>query len=148
MSFFIIICMNYKTIGLAILILMAFVSVSAVFSADSPIVDGLNSTTNFTQALNDAGVQNKTVLLIFDQDSCYYCDLLKKDVLSNANVQKQLEKDFIVVDIDITKQPQIASKYKVMGTPTSVFLDSKGNEVQRIEGYVSAGEFLNLIKEI
>lgn len=40
MSFFIIICMNYKTIGLAILILMAFVSVSAVFSADSPIVDG------------------------------------------------------------------------------------------------------------
>ena len=85
MSFFIIICMNYKTIGLAILILMAFVSVSA---------------------------------------------------------------DFIVVDIDITKQPQIASKYKVMGTPTCVFLDSKGNEVQRIEGYVSAGEFLNLIKEI
>lgn len=140
--------MNYKIIGLAIVILMVFISVSAVFSADLPIVDGLNSTTNLNQALNDAGAQNKTVLLIFDQDSCYYCDLLKKDVLSNAEVQKQLENGFIVVDIDIAKQPQIASKYKVMGTPTCVFLDSKGNEVQSIGGYVSAGEFLNSIKEI
>lgn len=127
---------------------MMCVSVSAVYSADSPIVDGLNSTTNLTQALSDAGTQNKNVLLIFDQDGCYYCDLLKKDVLSNGDVQKQLENGFVVVGVDIAKQPQLASKYKVMGTPTCVFLDSKGNEVQRIEGYVNASEFLNSIKEI
>lgn len=128
---------------------MALVCVSAISgSQTNQIVDGLNSTSNLTQALDDADAQNKTVLLLFDQESCYYCDLLKSDVLSNVNVQKELNDNFIVVDVDVNKDSQLAEKYKVVGTPMSVFLDSNSKEINRIEGYVSAEEFLATLKEI
>lgn len=139
---------NYKPF-IFIMVLIACVSISAGFSADTTkIVDGLNSSSDLTQALKDAGTQNKTVMLLFDQDSCYYCDLLKQDVLSKSNVQKELNDKFIVVDVDVNKQPQLAAQYKVVGTPMIVFLDSNSKELQRIEGYVSADEFLTSIKEI
>ncbi len=141
--------MKLKIHLVVLIILMALVCVSAISgSQTNQIVDGLNSTSNLTQALDDAGAQNKTVLLLFDQESCYYCDLLKSDVLSNVNVQKELNDNFIVVDVDVNKDSQLAEKYKVVGTPMSVFLDSNSKEINRIEGYVSAEEFLATLKEI
>ena len=66
----------YKLLMLSVVILLALVSVSAVCSSDSngQIVNGLNSVSDVNQALNDAQHSNKSVLLIFDQDSCYYCE--------------------------------------------------------------------------
>lgn len=139
---------NYR-LFIFLIILMVGVSISSVSGIDSnQIVNGLNASSDLNQSLMDAEAQNKTVMLLFDQDSCYYCDLLKKDVLSNSNVQKELNDKCIVVDIDVNKQPQLAAKYKVVGTPMIVFLDSNSNEIHKIEGYVSADEFLNSIKEI
>lgn len=139
---------NYR-LFIFLIILMVGVSISSVSGIDSnQIVNGLNASSDLNQSLMDAEAQNKTVMLLFDQDSCYYCDLLKQDVLSNSNVQKELNDKCIVVDIDVNKQPQLAAKYKVVGTPMIVFLDSNSNEIHKIEGYVSADEFLNSIKEI
>lgn len=141
--------MKFKISLFIMILLIACVSVSAVSSIESEqIVDGLNSTSNLTHALSDAGAQNKTVMLLFDQDSCYYCDLLKSDVLSNPDVQKELNNGFIVVAVDVNKDSKLASDYKVVGTPMTVFLDSNSHEVNRIEGYVSADEFLSTLKEI
>ena len=140
----------YKLLMLCVVILFALVSVSAVCSSDSngQIVNGLNSVSDVNQALNDAQHSNKSVLLIFDQDSCYYCDQFKKDTLNNKEVQKILNEKFDVVFVDINKQTDVAVKHHVMGTPTCVILDSNGNDVSKIEGYVTSDEFLNAIKEI
>lgn len=108
--------------------------------------DALNNTTDLTKAVSDAQSHNKHVVLIFDQDDCYYCDLLKKDTLSDKNLISQLNKDYITVFIDINAQPQLASKYKVFGTPTIVFLDANQKEIGRIDGYVNADEFSDYIK--
>lgn len=117
-------------------------------TSDDQITDGLNTTTNFKQALNDAKTQNKKVLLIFDQDDCYYCDLLKEDTLSDLEVQKILNKNYIVVDIDVKKEGKLAAEYKIYGTPYLIFLDKNNKEIHRIEGYVPANEFLDTLKEI
>ena len=116
-------------------------SVSVSFAADA-----INNTTDLNQAVNQAQKGNKTIMLVFDQDGCYYCDLLKKDVLSNNDVISKLNEGFITVVVDINSQPQLAAKYYVVGTPTMIFLDSNQKEINKIEGYVDAGEFLNTIK--
>lgn len=140
---------NFNFTIVVLMILIAGISIAAVSSADThQLVDGLNCTSNITQAMSDAGSQNKTMMLLFDQDSCYYCDLLKSDVLENKDVQKVLNDKFIVVDIDINKDSQLAADYKVLGTPIVAFLDSNNTEMNRIEGYVSADEFMDSIKEI
>ena len=117
-------------------------------TSDKQVTDGLNTTTNFKQALDDAKIQNKKVLLIFDQKDCYYCDLLKEDTLSDSKVQKILNKDYIVVDIDVNKEGKLAEEYKIYGTPDLIFLDKNKKEIHRIDGYVPADEFLNTLKEI
>ena len=141
--------MKNHRIFLISLIILAAISLSAVYSADSTqLVDGLNATSDLNQALTDAASQNKTAFLLFDQSSCYYCDLLKQDVLSNSDVQKELNENFIVVCIDVNKNATLAGQHKVVGTPDCIFLDSTGKEVHRIDGYLPADEFLNSIKEI
>ena len=140
---------NLKIYFVAFLILVAAVSTSAVFSEDTfQIAEGLNATSNITQALDNATLENKTVMLVFDQDSCYYCDLFKNDVLSDENVQKELNENYVVAVSDVNQDPQLAGQLRVVGTPTIVFLDSNASEINRIDGYLPADEFLDVIKEI
>lgn len=123
---------------------------SAVYSIDfdSSQIQGLNITTDVDGALDMAKSENKTVMMVFDQDSCVYCDMFKKDVLSNPDIQKELNEKCVVLFVDIHKHPDIANKYKVFGTPSTQFLDSNGNEITKVEGYVDADEFSNTLKEI
>lgn len=59
--------MKNHRIFLISLIILAAISLSAVYSADSTqLVDGLNATSDLNQALSDAASQNKTVFLLFD----------------------------------------------------------------------------------
>jgi len=142
---------DYKRHLIVCLILfIAIISISSVTGIDynDQVVDGLNSTLDIEQAFNDSQINNKSVLLIFDQDTCYYCDLFKQDVLSDEDVQSQLNENFIVVFVDINEQYTVAEQLQVMGTPTSAILDSNGQEIARIDGYVSSDDFLDAIKEI
>lgn len=132
------------------LLVIAAISVSSVcgVDVDNQVVAGLNSTSDLNQGLDDAKVSNKTVLLIFDQESCHYCDQLKKDVLSDSEVQKILNENYTVVIVDVNKEYSLAADHQVVGTPTSIFLDSNGQEIGRIDGYVSSDELLDKLKEI
>lgn len=123
---------------------------SAVYSVDfeNNTISGLNITTDVDGVFDISQNENKTLAIIFDQDSCVYCEMLKDDVLSNPDVQKQLNENFVVVLVDINKNPEIAAKYDVYGTPTVQFVDSNGQEINKIEGFVDSNEFLQILKEI
>ena len=138
---------RYVLIISIILLLAVPLAISAV-DFENTTIKGLNITTDVDGALNEAQSQNKSIALIFDQDSCVYCELLKDNVLSNSDVQKELNENYIVVLVDISKKPDVAAKYDVFGTPTVQFLDSSGNEIGRIEGFVESDEFLKTLKEI
>lgn len=123
---------------------------SAVYALDfdASQISGLNVTTDIDGAFSESQTQNKTLAIIFDQDNCVYCDMFKDDVLSNRDVQKELNEHYIVLFVDINKNPDIATKYKVYGTPITQFLDSNGKEIYKIEGYVTGDEFLKDLREI
>lgn len=135
---------------IAIILIGGTILLSTILSdsSDNQTSDDLNTSPNLKQALNDAKIENKKVLLIFDQDNCYYCDLFKEDTLSNSDVQEILNKKYIVVTVDINKEGTLANKFKIFGTPSTIFLNKNGKELHRIEGYVPADEFLNSLKEI
>ncbi|MBQ7928015.1 MAG: thioredoxin fold domain-containing protein [Methanobrevibacter sp.] len=132
----------------AVISLLALTSAVYSLDFDDTQIQGLNVTTDIDGAFNASQSENKTLAIIFDQDSCVYCDILKENVLSDVNVQNELNENFIVLLVDINKNPEIAQKYNVYGTPTIQFLDSNGNDVNRIEGCPETDEFLNIVKEI
>ncbi|MBR5503749.1 MAG: thioredoxin family protein [Methanobrevibacter sp.] len=126
----------------------ALASVSAENTYDDSLIDGLNVSYDLSESLNDAKLENKTVMLVFDQDSCIYCEMLKDGTLSDSDVQKEINEKFIPVIIDVNKDYDTADKYDVFGTPLIVFVDDSGDEIGRIEGYVDSSEFLQEINNL
>ena len=138
---------RHVLICLVILLLTLTVTVNAV-DFENKTIQGLNITNDVDGAFNEAQTQNKSIALIFDQESCVYCEILKDNVLTNSDVQKELNENYIVVLVDINKNPDVADKYDVFGIPTVQFLNPTGKEIGRIEGYVESTEFLKTLKEI
>ena len=137
-----VIIMKKVFLGLIILAILTC-GMSASFAGDH-----LNNTTDLNKAIEQAHVENKSIMLFFDQKDCHYCNEMKEKTLSNPNVVSKLNEKYITVFIDVNEQPKIASKYKVFGTPTVIFLDSNQKEIGKVEGFVDANEFLNTLKGI
>ena len=135
--------LNEKIIILVVILAILGIGLSANFAAST-----LNNITDLNAAFSDAKSQNKNIVIIFDQDNCAYCDMLKKNVLSDAKVIDELNIKSIVVIVNINDHPEWAGKYNAYGTPITVILDSNQNEIGRINGYVEADEFLKIIQGI
>lgn len=76
---------------------------------------------------------NKKLILVFGADWCPYCKDLKRDVKQIKGFSK-----YIVCFIDTDKNKEIVQKNKIRSLPTSLILDSKGNELGRKTGYKNA----------
>lgn len=130
-----------------ILTLTLTMAVSAVGQEDQT-VQGLNATRDIGLAFNESQSQNKTLLIIFDQESCVYCDMLEENTLSDVNVQKELNENYVVLFVDINKDYDVAEKYQVFGTPIVHVISPEGKDLGKIEGYVESDEFLSELKGI
>ncbi|MCK9210278.1 MAG: hypothetical protein M0P61_05495 [Ignavibacteriaceae bacterium] len=42
----------------------------------------------------------------------------------------------------------LRTKFKIIGVPTTILVDSKGNEVHRFTGFIKADVFLESLKEV
>lgn len=124
------------------------VSVCAENSYDDKYIDGLNVSFDLDQSLKDAKLENKTIMIIFDQSSCVYCDMLKENTLTDSKVQEAINEKYIPAIVDINKNPMIASNYNVYGTPTVVFVSGDEEFVYQIDGYLDPEEFLDELKQI
>ena len=129
------------------LIFSALLVMLLATAASAQDIDGaLNVTSDVNAVLSQN--HDRNVMLIFDQESCVYCDLFKQNVLSDKAVQNELNDSYVVTIVDINKYPDVAARFNVFGTPSCVVLDSHGKEIYRLEGYVESDEFLSDLKEI
>ncbi len=136
-----------KRILLVMVVVLSLMSVNTI-SAGNSLENSLNSSDNYEQSLENAKAGNKSIVLVFDQKSCSWCEVFKRNTLENQDIIYQLNSKFITVIVDINKNPEVASKYSVYGTPTIIFLDSNANEIKREAGYIPPDEFLEIIKGI
>lgn len=93
---------------------------------------------------------DKLVLVDFETEWCVWCDRLDTDTYTDQRVIEFAKKNLISKKIDAEKNngPQQKKKYRVMGYPTILLLDSEGNEIDRIVGYRPSDEFLNELNRI
>jgi thiol:disulfide interchange protein DsbD len=92
------------------------------------------------------------VIIDFYADWCIPCKELDALTFSDPKVI-EISKKFITLKADMTKSlsPEVSAlreKYKVVGVPTVLILDQKGNEVNRITGFLNAEEFYKILSSI
>lgn len=96
--------------------------------------------------------KNQKVIIDFYADWCIPCKELDAITFVDKDVIAESE-NFVNLKADLTKPGSDAVKkltkdFNIKGVPTVIFIDSNGNEVKRITGFVPAKEFLEIMKSV
>jgi PQQ-dependent catabolism-associated CXXCW motif protein len=113
----------------------------------------------------EAAEQDKDLLLFFEAGDCQFCLRMRQSVLNDENLVAQLHRGFIAVSVDIAStgmargadgEPVSMSRlvtgdYRVVGTPTLVFLDAEFDLLHRHTGLVATaremGRLLDFVSQ-
>ncbi|AKI96762.1 thioredoxin family protein [Kosmotoga pacifica] len=123
---------------------------------------------SFDAVLNDfdigmklAQIEQKQLIVMFSDPTCYYCNLFKKSTLPDETVGQLLKAGYVFVEIypsDNTATLEIQGKeetlsyrdlyatFGVRGTPTFWFFDETGTPLTSLPGYVQADYFANVLR--
>ena len=98
------------------------------------------------QAYESSLKNNEKIVVDFYADWCIPCKELDALTFSDGRVLKEME-NFTNYKIDMTKMTpeneNLRKRFKVVGMPTVLIIDSNGKEINRITGFVNADEFLS-----
>ncbi|MCL5029349.1 MAG: thioredoxin fold domain-containing protein [Bacteroidetes bacterium] len=95
---------------------------------------------------------SKGMVIDFYADWCIPCKELDASTFRDPKVISTA-KDFLTFKANMTKSlsPEVEAlrnKYNIVGVPTVLIINSKGEEVKRITGYVDANEFLKILSNV
>lgn len=130
------------------ILLMTLAVYNLLPSADNNSIDWQE----YSESKLSDSIGQTPVIIDFYADWCIPCKELDAITFSDAKVIEESRK-FLSLKADMTKSlsPEVESlrnKFKIVGVPTVLILDSNGSEINRITGFVNAEEFINIIKSI
>ncbi len=136
-----------RYILLVILLLMVSVSVAV---ADDQEETELRSITwlGYNEGLSQARDFDKPVFIHFTAPWCQWCNKMKNETYTDPKVIRFMDKNFVAMMINTEKLPTLARKFGVESLPTLWFLDSQGNGLTSIEGYVGPEKLLRVLEYI
>jgi len=102
---------------------------------------------SYEQAVEQARREGKPMILDFYTVWCVYCKKLDKDVFSNRDVAAEAAR-FVAVKIDGDARKDLARKYNVVGYPTVILIGSDGSESARVQSYIKAQQFAELLRGV
>jgi len=69
-------------------------------------------------------------------------------VLVQEQVHTLLNDHYISIKLNLDSEKSLARKYRVSGIPALLFLDSQGNLLERINGYVPMENLVRTLKRL
>ncbi len=100
---------------------------------------------DYETGLNMAKELNRPAVLLLLAEWCGYCKKLKETTLVDPRVES-MHDDFVWIRLDSDKQyPELKTLYEQRSFPLTVLLNSDGEVVERISGYLPANAFRSKI---
>lgn len=120
-----------------------------LFSFTGLFATPLEYLTNYTAAVEKAQKSEKNLVLFSHRPSCPWCRKMESETLTNPEVIKVLNTQFVFLKIDSSLAVQtqdVPKKFFPKGTPTTYVIDSyTQNTLFTMRGYKSAKSFLGRI---
>lgn len=103
----------------------------------------------FQAALEKAKQENKLLFVDCYTSWCGPCKMLARDVFTNNEVADYFNEHFISLKVDCEKGegPEIKNRFGVSGYPTLLFINGKGEVVNKIVGASTQPHFLENVKK-
>ncbi|MBN1972390.1 MAG: DUF255 domain-containing protein [Sedimentisphaerales bacterium] len=139
-------------ISSAFLIIILFTGIAFAgkqLGQESPDSAGKNLkwSTSYQDSLEQAKTKEQPVLIKFEAAWCVWCEKMEKDVFTDTEVMKELEK-FVCVKIDVDKQDNIARAYKIKSLPRTIVINTHNEIVGDWLGFHEAAAFSKLLRDV
>jgi thioredoxin 1 len=102
--------------------------------------------TSLETALQESQRTGKPILADFNATWCPPCKIMKQTTFPNAQVIAESQR-WIMLDIDVDKQPSVAAQYRISSMPTLAVLTPKGEPITGIMGYAGPAELVQMMRE-
>ncbi len=100
----------------------------------------------YEKALEIAKKEHMIIIIKLTREHCHFCKKMDREVFSDKEVIEALDKNFIVVEVDIGKEtPPLGLKMGM--TPTFIFVNEKEKIMAKIPGAWTKQDFLEILKE-
>lgn len=108
-------------------------------------------------------LDSKPILLVFGQDGCHYCALLRAGIINDAAIKNLVVTNFSPYYVNISHDRihsvpflklsgitsvELSKLYNLAATPTIVFIDSAGKTIFRVGGFPGNKRFSNMLKYV
>lgn len=105
---------------------------------------------DYASAQQQAVQSGKPMILFFTGKWCVPCRIMKRNVWADQQVDAVVKAGFtpLMVDLDDPIAAETVSLYRVGATPTTIFVDSKRNVLERVEGGIGKADFLGLLGKL
>lgn len=103
---------------------------------------------DYTPGMALAREKDKSIFLYFHAPWCTYCTKLKMTTFKDEEIMAYLKANFICVQVDTDQNKALATEWQVTGLPTLWFLDSAGKKIDRMPGYVTVAQLIQILKYI
>lgn len=127
--------------------LLVVMTISLSFAQESEEVSPFAYVTDFAKAKELAAIGDKPIVIDFYTDWCVWCKKFDKEVAPKAEIVEFFTNEAVYAKINAEEDTMVSKAFKVMGYPTFVLTNSKGEEIDRIAGYLPADEFLQTIDD-
>ncbi len=100
----------------------------------------------YKKAVEIAQKEHKIIIIKLTREHCHFCTKMDREVFSDKEIIEAVDKNFIVVEVDIGKEtPPLGLKIGM--TPTFIFVDEKEKIMAKIPGAWTKQDFLGILKE-
>ena len=147
-------------IVLGVLIAITFVAIGGLEGNNGNSESGLNDKKTFNEKLELAKSSNKKVLVSVYTDWCGWCKKMDRDTYKNESVISEIENNFVFIKLnaesgdELTYQgekytkAQFAAAFGIKGYPATLFLNSNGEPITVVPGYIDSEMFPKILKFI
>jgi thioredoxin 1 len=90
---------------------------------------------------------NKNTLLFFTGKWCSPCQIMKREVFADNEVEKIVNSQVtsVMIDIDNPSTKELVEYYKIGATPTTIIVDSQGKVLDYAVGKIEKKKFLQML---
>jgi protein disulfide-isomerase len=104
--------------------------------------------TDITTSQQLANNSEKNTLVFFTGQWCSPCQIMKREVFADQEVESYVNSNLVPLMIDIgnTETIELVKHFQIGATPTTLILDSKGEVINYAVGMLDKKSFLEMIK--
>lgn len=112
---------------------------------------------SFSEGLVEAEKTKKKILLAVYTDWCGWCKKMDKEVYADNSVEKYIAEKYVVIKLNAESdakleyqkesltQRQMSHAFGVTGYPSTIFLQSDGQPITIVPGFIKAETFLDVL---